>query len=62
MKSPWMIESTYQDGKRMHRAYRMRDKDSPDTSDNREYKGVPSARRECVQDLVDLLNSGEMIS
>lgn len=58
MKSPWMIETAYRDGKRTHQAYRMLDAERTDTADNREYKGVPSPRRECVQDLVDMLNDG----
>lgn len=62
MKSTWMIEPTYRDGKRMYRAYRLLDKREPDTAGNREYKGRYSERRECVEDLVDLLNSGDLIS
>lgn len=58
MTSKWMIETSYIDGKRMHRAFRERDVDAPG---DREYKGNYSQRLECVQALVDALNAGEAI-
>ena len=40
MKSNWMIEHCYEDGKLKYGVYRLKDISKPDAADNREYTGV----------------------
>lgn len=40
MKSGWMIEHLYKDGKLKYGVYRLNDISLADTADNREYTGV----------------------
>lgn len=62
MKGKWYVEDRYVDGRREYIAARKLDAERPTTADNLEYKGRYSPRRESVQDLVDLLNSGDLIT
>ncbi len=58
--STWMLLGTYENGQRTWQAYRMKNRNGPDTSDNREFFGKPSPRRETVLALVRALNEGEI--
>lgn len=62
MTGKWFVKDMRIDGKRQFVAARKLDADKPEGSENLEYKGQYSPRRESVQALVDLLNAGDFIS
>lgn len=53
-----MLRSEYRDGRRTWEVYRLKDKNRPDTSDNRETYGKPAERREAALALAQALNDG----
>lgn len=56
MTGKWTLDIQRIDGKRQYRAYRLRDKDKPDHSGNREYYGEYTPNYGAALGLVEYLN------
>ncbi|MBR0575715.1 hypothetical protein KCG48_05085 [Proteiniclasticum sp. BAD-10] len=60
MKSEWKVTSQMIGDAKMYAAYRLRDKDKPDHSGNREYAGQYVEDREVLAAAVKALNEMEV--